>query len=89
MLKRSKTKNLLPLLPIHRFLVPLPQVRWQFKHIRNAKGITLGECIRTYKEKADLLGEGVYRAAPEDEVEPDSDKCVAICKRSATQHCLC
>jgi len=24
----------------------ISEVRWQFKNVRNAKGITLGECIR-------------------------------------------
>lgn len=66
----------------------ISEVRWQFKNIRNAKGITLGECIRTYKEKAEELGEGVYRAAPEDEVEPDSDKCVAISTRSSVREMI-
>ena len=31
----------------------ISEVRWQFKHIRNAKGISLGECIRVYTEKAE------------------------------------
>jgi len=66
----------------------ISEVRWQFKNIRNAKGITLGECIRTYTEKAEELGEGVYRAAPEDEVEPDSDKCVAISTRSSVREMI-
>mmetsp|Transcript_15857 Transcript_15857/g.46952 ORF Transcript_15857/g.46952 Transcript_15857/m.46952 type:complete len:905 (-) Transcript_15857:337-3051(-) len=66
----------------------ISEVRWQFKHIRNAKGISLGECIRVYTEKAEEFGEGVYRAAPEDEVEPDSDKCVAISTRSSVREMI-
>ena len=53
----------------------IAEVRHQFATVTNAKGITLGECIRTYTEKYEELGEGNYRAAPEDEVEPDSDRC--------------
>ena len=64
------------------------EVREQFKSHTNAAGFTLGQCIRLYKEKYDQFGEGNWKAAPAQEVVPNSDRCVQIstpCMRLATQ----
>jgi len=59
------------------------EVRRQFNEVTNAKGMTLGDCIRLYTEKYEKLGEGNWQAPPDQEVVPDSNKCVAISTKSS------
>jgi H(+)-translocating pyrophosphatase len=59
------------------------EVRRQFNEVTNAKGMTLGDCIRLYTEKYEKHGEGNWQAPPDQEVVPDSNKCVAISTKSS------
>ena len=56
----------------------IQEVRRQFIEHTNASGFSLGDCIRLYKAKYDEHGEGNWKAAPDKEVVPDSDRCVEI-----------
>jgi len=64
------------------------EVREQFKTHTNAAGFTLGECIRLYKEKYDQFGEGNWKAAPAQEVKPNSDRCVQISTLSSVREMI-
>lgn len=64
------------------------EVREQFKSHKNAAGFTLGQCIRLYKEKYDQFGEGNWKAAPAQEVVPDSSKCVQISTLSSVREMI-
>merc|ERR1711970_1346732 len=58
----------------------IEEVRRQFREIRNAKGTTLMEAIRR-ATAGEIL-------APEDDVEPDSDRCVMISTRSSVKEMI-
>jgi len=58
----------------------IEEVRRQFREVKNAKGRTLGEAIR-------LACSGV-ELAEEDDVNPDSDRCVMISTRSSVKEML-
>merc|ERR1711939_1002791 len=58
----------------------IQEVRRQFDEVKNDKGVTL----RTAIEKA-TAGE---KLAPEDDVKPESDKCVAISTRSSVKEMI-
>ena len=64
------------------------EVREQFKSHKNAYGFTLGQCIRLYKEKYDQFGEGNWKAAPAQEVVPDSSQCVQISTLSSVREMI-
>ena len=64
------------------------EVREQFKSHTNAAGFTLGQCIRLYKEKYDQFGEGNWKAAPAQEVVPNSDRCVQISTLSSVREMI-
>jgi len=56
------------------------EVRRQFREVTNAKGITLMTAIRRASK-----GETI---APDDDVSPDSDRCVALATRAAIQEMM-
>jgi len=56
------------------------EVRRQFREVKNAKGTTLMEVIKRASN-----GETI---APEDDVEPDSDRCVMISTRSSVKEMI-
>jgi inorganic pyrophosphatase len=58
----------------------IKEVRRQFREVRNANGVTLMDAIRRASE-----GETI---PPEEDVKPDSDRCVAMATRSAIQEML-
>jgi len=62
----------------------ITEVRNQFLYVTNDAGMTLGECIRKYTDMHEKGEEG-WRAGPDEEVKPDSDRCVAISTRSSVQ----
>ena len=64
------------------------EVREQFKSHTNEHGFTLGQCIRLYKEKYDHFGEGNWKAAPAQEVVPNSDRCVQISTLSSVREMI-
>jgi H(+)-translocating pyrophosphatase len=64
------------------------EVRVQFQSHKNAHGFTLGECIRKYTEMYEKYGEGNWKAPPEQEVVPDSDRCVSISTRSSVREMI-
>ena len=64
------------------------EVRDQFLHHKNAHGFTLGSCIRLYTEKYEQLGHGNWKAPPDKEVVPDSDRCVAISTLSSVREMI-
>jgi len=64
------------------------EVREQFKSHKNASGFTLGQCIRLYKEKYEQFGEGNWKAAPAQEVVPNSDRCVQISTLSSVREMI-
>ena len=64
------------------------EVREQFKSHKNNSGFTLGQCIRLYKEKYDQFGEGNWKAAPAQEVVPNSDRCVQISALSSVREMI-
>ncbi|KAL1514635.1 hypothetical protein AB1Y20_003728 [Prymnesium parvum] len=66
----------------------IQEVRTQFATHTNAKGFTLGECIRLYTEKYEQHGEGNWKAPADKEVVPDSDRCVAISTRSSVREMI-
>jgi len=66
----------------------ITEVREQFKSHKNAYGFTLGQCIRLYTEMYEKHGEGNWKAPPEKEVMPDSDKCVLISTRSSVREMI-
>lgn len=65
----------------------IQEVRRQFVEHKNHKGVTLGECIRLYKEMCEKHGE-TWTAPPDKEVTPDSDKCVTISTRSSVREMI-
>jgi len=66
----------------------ISEVRDQFANVKNASGFTLGECIRLYNEMYEKHGEGNWKAPPEQEVTPDSEKCVAISTKSSVREMI-
>lgn len=58
----------------------IEEVRRQFREVKNAKGRTLMEAIRLSTEGIKLEGE--------DDVDPDSDRCVMISTRSSIKEML-
>jgi H(+)-translocating pyrophosphatase len=66
----------------------ITEVRKQFQSHTNSYGFTLGECIRLYTEMYEKHGEGNWKAPPEKEVVPDSDKCVVISTRSSVREMI-
>merc|ERR1719443_2377942 len=64
------------------------EVREQFRNHKNEAGFKLGDCIRLYKAKYDEFGEGNWKAKPENEVVPDSDKCVQISTLSSVREMI-
>merc|ERR1719443_2444055 len=64
------------------------EVREQFRSHTNEAGFTLGQCIRLYKEKYDAFGEGNWKAAPAQEVTPNSDRCVEISTLSSVREMI-
>jgi len=64
------------------------EVRQQFLTHKNEAGFTLGQCIRLYKEKYDQFGEGNWKASQQQEVVPDSDKCVQISTLSSIREMI-
>jgi len=58
----------------------IKEVRRQFREVRNASGFTLMDAIRRASE-----GESI---PPEEDVKPDSDRCVALATRAAIQEML-
>jgi len=67
----------------------ITEVRHQFANVRNEHGMLLGDCIRKYTEMAEKHGdENPWRAPKEEEVEPDSDRCVEISTRSSVQEMI-
>jgi len=58
----------------------IEEVRRQFREVTNAKGRTLMEAIRLASQGKELTGE--------DDVEPDSDRCVMISTRSSVKEML-
>jgi len=65
----------------------ITEVRDQFANKTNASGMTLGQCIRLYTEMVEIHGEG-WRAPPDKEVTPDSDRCVEISTRSSVREMI-
>jgi len=66
----------------------IQEVRNQFMYHKNAQGFTLGQCIRLYTEMYEKHGEGNWKAPPEKEVVPDSDKCVKISTESSVREMI-
>jgi len=67
----------------------ITEVRHQFATVKNEYGMLLGDCIRKYTEMAEKHGdENPWRAPTEEEVEPDSDRCVEISTRSSVQEMI-
>ena len=66
----------------------ITEVRSQFLTHKNKDGFTLGQCIRLYKEMYEKHGEGNWKAPPEKEVVPDSDKCVMISTKSSVREMI-
>jgi len=64
------------------------EVRDQFKNYKNQYGFTLGDCIRLYTEEYEKKGEGNYKAPPEKEVTPDSDRVVKISTESSVREMI-
>jgi len=64
------------------------EVRAQFQSHKNDAGFTLGDCIRKYTEMYEKYGEGNWKAPPEQEVVPDSDRCVTISTRSSVREMI-
>merc|ERR1712066_569467 len=58
----------------------IQEVRRQFREVKNAKGRTLREAIELASQGEDI--------AEEDDVEPDSDKCVTISTRSSVKEMI-
>jgi inorganic pyrophosphatase len=58
----------------------IEEVRRQFREVKNAKGRTLMEAIRLASQGKELLGD--------EDVEPDSDRCVMISTRSSVKEML-
>jgi len=58
----------------------IQEVRWQFDNIRNSKGVTLRSAILKASEGLAI--------DPEDDVKPDSDKCVLISTRSSVKEMI-
>jgi len=58
----------------------IQEVRRQFREVKNAKGVTLLEAIQK------VTAEG--KLSEEDEVEPDSDRCVMISTRSSVKEMI-
>jgi len=69
----------------------ITEVRRQFKEVytttASGKKFTLGDCIKMYTEKAESGVEG-WKAPPDMEVMPDSDKCVEISTRSSVREMI-
>jgi H(+)-translocating pyrophosphatase len=59
----------------------IDEVRRQFREVKNARGRTLMEAIRESIEKGHI-------ADPDDDVEPDSDRCVLISTRSSIKEMI-
>jgi len=66
----------------------ITEVRSQFLTHKNKDGFTLGQCIRLYQEMYEKHGEGNWKAPPEKEVVPDSDKCVMISTKSSVREMI-
>merc|ERR1719199_781327 len=66
----------------------ITEVREQFLSHKNAKGFSLGDCIRLYTEMYERHGEGNWKAPAEKEVVPDSDRCVAISTLSSVREMI-
>jgi len=66
----------------------IQEVRDQFANHKNAKGFSLGDCIRLYTEMYEKHGEGNWKAPPDKEVIPDSDRCVTISTRSSVREMI-
>merc|ERR1719291_1484108 len=64
----------------------ITEVRRQFLTIKNDHGMTLGDCIKKYTEMKEK--DETWKASKEEEVEPDSDKCVEISTRSSVQEMI-
>jgi len=58
----------------------IEEVRRQFREVKNEKGITLMEVIKRCSNGETIL--------PEDDVEPDSDRCVMISTRSSIKEMI-
>jgi inorganic pyrophosphatase len=58
----------------------IEEVRRQFREVKNAKGRTLMEAIQLATQGVELKGE--------DDVEPDSDRCVMISTRSSVKEMI-
>mmetsp|Transcript_4044 Transcript_4044/g.10671 ORF Transcript_4044/g.10671 Transcript_4044/m.10671 type:complete len:811 (+) Transcript_4044:84-2516(+) len=66
----------------------ITEVRDQFANHKNAKGFSLGDCIRLYTEMYEKHGEGNWKAPADKEVIPDSDRCVSISTRSSVREMI-
>jgi len=66
----------------------IQEVREQFASHKNAKGFSLGDCIRLYTEMYEKHGEGNWKAPADKEVIPDSDRCVTISTRSSVREMI-
>lgn len=68
----------------------IEEVRLQFRTVKNAQGKTLFEAIKAATERAARIeaGENVPPIAPEDDVKPNSDRCVAISTRSSVKEMI-
>jgi len=58
----------------------IEEVRHQFREVTNAKGVTFMEAIRKATNGVTI--------APEDDVEPDSDRCVMLSTRSSVKEMI-
>jgi len=63
-------------------------VRRQFHEETNSKGFTLGACIKLYTKHADEIEAGQWECSAEEEVTPDSDKCVEISTRQSVREMI-
>merc|ERR1719221_1510395 len=58
----------------------IEEVRRQFREVRNARGVTLLEAIQKVTANGSI--------SEEDDVEPDSDRCVQISTRSSVKEMI-
>jgi len=66
----------------------IQEVRHQFATVTNHKGVTLGACIRQYNKMYEEKGDGNWTASFDEEVWPDSKKCVQISTESSVREMI-
>merc|ERR1719382_1508323 len=66
----------------------ITEVRRQFHEETNSKGFTLGDCIKLYTKHADEIEAGQWECSAEEEVTPDSDKCVEISTKQSVREMI-